>query len=118
LLFSQPVHLHFELADLLKELFDEPLLLALPSACRAALEDPRAGVEEPAFPLRDLHRMHAKLAGQLVEGLLALDRLQRDLRLERATMPPARRSSSPSSRSWCWFCAHTLLSFPSWPLLL
>ena len=107
-LFSQPVHLHLQLAVC-------SLLAAPARAWRAALEDARTGVEEVAFPLRDLHRMHAKLAGQLVERLLALDRLQRHRRLELATMTPAWRPRSPSNGSQ-WFSAHTSPSFPSCPL--
>lgn len=75
LLFSQLVHLHLELANLLIEPPDQLLLLALPPTRRATLKDPCAGVEQLAFLLRVLHQMHPILTGQLIERLLPLDRL-------------------------------------------
>src|SRR5579859_6862122 len=88
-IFSEPVHLHLQLADLLIEPLHQLLLFALTPPTGAVLEDASAGVLQLAFPLRDLHRMHAELARQLIERLLPFDRLERDARLELAAMSSA-----------------------------
>lgn len=56
---------------------------------RGMREDGRTRVEELALPLGDLHGMHAELTGQLIQGLLALDRLQGDAGFELTTVAPS-----------------------------
>src|SRR5579859_5382057 len=65
----------------------------------SALEGRWTGFHELPLPLGDLHRMHSELGGQLVQGLLPLDRLQRHLRFELAAMSASHGShtSEPSS---------------------
>jgi hypothetical protein len=87
-LFPQPVRLHLQLANLLIEFLHQLLLLALTPSRSATLEDVRARVRKLAFPLRDLHRVHAELTRQFVERLLALGRFNGNLRFELAAMPP------------------------------
>src|SRR5258708_27658487 len=65
----------------------------------STLEGRGTGFQQLPLPLRDLHRMHPELGGQLIERLLPFDRLQRHARLEFAAMPASNCShtSLPSS---------------------
>src|SRR5262249_37730509 len=87
-LFLQPVHLHLQLPNLLIELLDQLLLLTLPTVGRSALEDTWTRIEQQAFPLGNLHRMHAERTCELVQRLLPFKGFQGDAGLEGPTMPP------------------------------
>src|SRR5581483_6301559 len=97
-------------------------LLAFLPTRNAPLKDSGARVEQLAFPLRKLHRMDAKLARQLVERLVAFERLQGDTRLELAAMASAwsaaRRLASRSLNTHTSRFLWLLIPCFSYPLLL
>lgn len=86
--FFEPLKFHLEAANLLVEFgFTSRLLLLLTRA--SSREEIGAVLEQRPFPVANLVRMHAKLAGELIHGLLAFDRFERDPKLEVGTMAAA-----------------------------
>jgi len=80
-LIFQPVHLDFELTDLLIELVRQSFLLLL-FADPLVSEYPRQALQKLLFPLRQQVRVNLGLAGDLAQGPLPFDYLKRKLRLE------------------------------------
>jgi len=72
LIFFQPVHLHFQLADLLAEIGNQVFFACglLTSVRRKQLGQP---IQYLLFPLRNLGRMHAIFGGALIGGFVSLD---------------------------------------------
>src|SRR5688500_13540932 len=84
--FFEPVQLHVQLADLTVQLLDHRLVILLSVVLRL-LKHPRNVRQQPPFPLTDQIAMHAKLACQLAQRLIVLQRGQCNPRLERGFIP-------------------------------
>ena len=77
LIFFQPVHLHFQLADLLVETGYERFF-AFFSLARLRREHLWQAIERLLLPLRDLGGMHLILSSDLIGRFLPFDGLQGD----------------------------------------
>jgi hypothetical protein len=85
-LFFEPVQLHVQLADLAVQLLDHRLTIVL-RVVLWLLKDPRDVRQEPTLPLADQVAVHAKLARQLAQRLVVVQRRQGHSRLEPRFIP-------------------------------
>jgi len=79
--FEESLDLHLEAADLLVERHRQRVGVHRPARA-AALEAQGSVFHQLPFPLHDLGRMHLIAGCQLAQGVCALQRLQRHLRLK------------------------------------